>query len=82
MNSRRSPRQFLCKSRRFKLRKTFKWPRTNGRFPFTKKTPEISVVAKVEFPIGKKLFHLVVNPGMWPGARPWTWKNWYKLQET
>ena len=45
------------------------------------KNPEISVVAKVEFPIGKKLFHLVVNPGTWPGARPWTW-NWYKLQET
>ena len=45
------------------------------------KTPEISVVAKLEFPIGKKLFHLVVNPGTWPGARPWTW-NWYKLQET
>ena len=35
----------------------------------------------MEFPIGKKLFHLVVNPGMWPGARSWTW-NWYKLQET
>ena len=27
------------------------------------KNPKISVVAKVEFPIGKKLFHLVVNPG-------------------
>ena len=39
------------------------------------KNSEISVVAKVEFPIGKKLFYLVVNPGMWPGARPWTW-NW------
>ena len=52
-----------------------------GRFPFTKKKPEISVVAKVEFPIGKKLLHLVVNLGTWPGARPWTW-NWYKLQET
>ena len=39
------------------------------------KNPEISVVAKVEFPIGKKLFHLVVNPGTW------NW-NWYKLQET
>ena len=23
------------------------------------------MVAKVEFPIGKKLFHLVVNPGTW-----------------
>ena len=45
------------------------------------KNPEISVVAKVEFPIGKKLFHLVVNPGTWRGARPWTW-NWYKLRET
>ena len=45
------------------------------------KNPEILVVAKVEFPIGKKFFHLVVNPGTWPGARPWTW-NWYKLQET
>ena len=44
------------------------------------KNPEISVVAKVEFPIGKKLFHLVVNPSTWPGARPWTW-NWYKLQD-
>ena len=47
----------------------------NGRFPFSQralsiyeKNPEISVVAKVEFPIGKKLFHLVVNPGTWPGA--------------
>ena len=39
------------------------------------KKPEISVVAKVEFPIGKKLFHLVVNPGTWRDARPWTW-NW------
>ena len=29
----------------------------------SKKTPEILVGAKVEFPIGKKLFHLVVNPG-------------------
>ena len=29
---------------------------------YEKKT-EISVGAKVEFPIGKKLFHLVVNPG-------------------
>ena len=45
------------------------------------KKPEISVVAKVEFPIGKKLFHVVVNPGTWRGARPWTW-NWYKLRET
>ena len=27
------------------------------------KNPEISVGAKVEFPTGKKLFHLVVNPG-------------------
>ena len=27
------------------------------------KNLEISVGAKVEFPIGKKLFHLVVNPG-------------------
>ena len=35
----------------------------------------------MEFPIGKKLFHLVVNPGTWPGTRPWTW-NWYELQET
>ena len=45
------------------------------------KNPEISVVVKVEFLIGKKLFHLVVNPGTWRGARPWTW-NWYKLRET
>ena len=33
-----------------------------GLFPFRKKA-EISMGAKVEFPIGKKLFHLVVNPG-------------------
>ena len=33
-----------------------------GRFPFRKKA-EISVGTKVEFPIGKKLFHLVVNSG-------------------
>ena len=45
------------------------------------KNSEISVVAKVEFPIGKKLFHLVGSPGTWRGARPWTW-NWYKLRET
>ena len=57
----------------------------NEEYPWAlsiyEKNPEISVIAKVEFPIGKKLFHLVVNPGTWPGARPWTW-NWYKLQET
>ena len=54
------------------------WP---GALSIYEKNPEISVVAKVEFPIGKKLFHLVVNPGTWRGARPWTW-NWYKLRET
>ena len=31
-------------------------------FHLGKKTPEISVGAKVEFPTGKKLFHSVVNP--------------------
>ena len=41
-----------------------------GALSIYEKNPEISVVAKVEFPIGKKLFHLVVNPGTWPGARP------------
>ena len=37
--------------------------------------------AKVEFPIGKKLFHLVVNPGtsLCPTVAAW---NWYKLGET
>ena len=34
-----------------------------GRFPFRQKNPEISVGAKVEFQIGKKLFLLVLNPG-------------------
>ena len=29
------------------------------------KNPEILVVAKVEFPTGKKLFHFVVNPSTW-----------------
>ena len=64
------------------------WPRrrlerrrTHWALSIYEKKPEISVAAKVEFPIGKKLLHLVVNLGTWPGARPWTW-NWYKLQET
>ena len=39
------------------------FPTFHGALSIYKKTPEISVVAKVEFPIGKKLFHLVVNPG-------------------
>jgi len=45
------------------------WPVTGQGFRNTKgafhlgKKLEISVVAKVEFPIGKKLFHLVVNLG-------------------
>ena len=56
-------------------------PRKQRALSIYEKNPEISVVAKVEFPIGKKLFHLVVNPGTWRGARPWTW-NWYKLRET
>ena len=34
---------------------------TAGAFHLGKK-PEISVGAEVEFPIGKKLLHLVVNP--------------------
>ena len=59
---------------------TWRWG-TPGALSIYEKNPEISVVAKVEFPIGKKLFHLVVNPGTWRGARPWTW-NWYKLRET
>ena len=51
-----------------------------GLFPFRKKA-EISMGAKVEFPIGKKLFHLVVNPGtsLCPTVAAW---NWYKLGET
>ena len=37
---------------------------TLGAFHFFfQKNPEISVGAKVESPIGKKVFHLVVNPG-------------------
>ena len=34
-----------------------------GRFPLRKKKTEILVGAKVEFPIGKTLFHLIVKPG-------------------
>ena len=34
-----------------------------------KKNQEISVGAKVDSPIGKKLFHLVVNPGVLPVTR-------------
>ena len=58
----------------------FPIPTRHRALSIYEKNPEISVVAKVEFPIGKKLFHLVVNPGTWRGARPWTW-NWYKLRE-
>ena len=39
-----------------------------GAFHLEKKT-EISVGAKVDFPIGKKFFHLVVNPSAVPVAR-------------
>ena len=34
-----------------------------GAFHSVKKKPEISLGANVQFPIGKKLFHLVVNSG-------------------
>ena len=34
-----------------------------GRFPFRKNNRKFRWEQKVEFPIGKKLFHLVVNPG-------------------
>ena len=56
------------------------FPDILGAFHLGKKNAEISEVGKVEFPIGKKLFHLVVNP-VRGGARPWIW-NWYKLRET
>ena len=44
------------------------------------KKPEISVVAKVEFPIGKKLFHLVSTPvrGRVPVSGPGTGTNYEK----
>ena len=41
------------------------WHRWSGGAFHLGKNPEISVVAKMEFPIGNKLFHLVVNPGTW-----------------
>ena len=41
----------------------------HGRFPFRKKNPETSVGTKVDFPIAKKFFHLVVNPGAVPVTR-------------
>ena len=63
----RSTKHLITLSRRWRLRywrkHTLKAERGRGRFPFTKKTWKNLVVAKVEFPIGKKLFHLVVNPG-------------------
>ena len=34
-----------------------------GAFQLGKNTRKFRLGAKVEFPIGKKLFHLVVNPG-------------------
>ena len=39
------------------------WKRVFGRFQFRKKNRKFRW-EQVEFPIGKKLFHLVVNPGM------------------
>ena len=44
------------------------------------KHPEISVGAKVEFSIGKKLFHLVVNPPYVavPDSGPGTGTNYEK----
>ena len=49
-------------------------------FHLGKKTPEISVGAKVEFPTGKKLFHSVVNPVTW--RCPTVDLLRYKLRET
>ena len=49
-------------------------------FHLGKKTPEISVGAKVEFPTGKKLLHLVVNPVTW--RCPTVDLLRYKLRET
>ena len=34
-----------------------------GAFHLDKKNPEISVGTTMDFPIGKKLFYLIVNPG-------------------
>ena len=34
-----------------------------GAFHLGKKNPEISVGTTMDFPIGKKLFYLIVNPG-------------------
>ena len=50
-----------------------------GAFHLGKK-PEISVGAKVEFPIGKKLFHLVSTPvrGRVPDGGPGTGTNYEK----
>ena len=53
---------------------------TRGAFHLGK-NPEISVGAKVEFPIGKKLFHLVVNPGT-SRCPTVDLRNWYQLRET
>ena len=49
-------------------------------FHLGKKNPEISVGAKVEFPTGKKLLHLVVNPVTW--RCPTVDLLRYKLRET
>ena len=51
-----------------------------GALSIYEKNPEISVVAKVEFPIGKKLFHLVSTPvrGRVPDGGPGTGTNYEK----
>ena len=56
-----------------------------GALSIYEKNPETSVVAKVEFPIGKKLFHLVVNGrcvvrGRVPDRGPGIGTNYKKRQ--
>ena len=50
---------------------------TKGAFHLGKKKTEISVGAKVEFPIGKKLFHLVLKQLM--PISSWLKILWIKL---
>ena len=62
-----------------------------GAFHLGQKNPEISVGTKMDYLIGKKLFHSIVNPRTAPSPL-WMWHqdgrqignnwNWYKVRET
>ena len=47
-----------------------------GAFHLDKNNPEISVGTTMDFPIGKKLFYLIVNPGTALSPLPYGTPRW------